>query len=142
MEMNGTIFIDRSPDVVFAYVIDVANDIHWREGVDESGFREDQPASVGAIGYTRAGDAEVTWRVVTYNAGEKVEWEFLNGPFLGRGGYLLEPANGGTQFTLLADIEPAGLYRLLGPLFARMGRRRNQSDVEKLRAILESDPGF
>jgi hypothetical protein len=44
----------------------------------------------------------------------------------------------GTQFTLVSDVEPTGLYRLLGPLFRWMGRRRNQTDVEKLRKILES----
>ncbi len=45
---------------------------------------------------------------------------------------------GGTQFTLVSDVEPTGMYKLLGPLFGWMGRRRNQADVEKLRDILES----
>jgi len=41
---------------------------------------------------------------------------------------------------LVADVEPAGVYKLLGPLFAWMGHRRNQADVEKLRDILEATP--
>lgn len=40
--------------------------------------------------------------------------------------------------SLGADITPSGVYRLLGPLFAWMGCRRNQADVEKLRDIVES----
>jgi hypothetical protein len=75
MEMNGTTLINRPVDIVFAYVNDVTNDIHWRNGVDGSGLRSG---------------------------------------------------------------EPSGVYRLLGPLFAWVGRRRNQADVEKLRDILES----
>ncbi len=78
--------------------------------------------------------------MVSYVAGESIDWELISGPFQGRGGYRLVPVDGGTQFTLVADIEPTGVYKLLGPLFTWQGRRRNQADVEKLRAILESTP--
>ena len=82
----------------------------------------------------------VEWRVDSYDPGTSVDWTLLNGPFVGRGGYRLEPTLCGTQFTLVADVEPSGIYKLMGPLFAWMGRRRNQADVEKLREILESMP--
>ena len=138
MEMNGTILIDRPVDSVFAYVINVENDIHWRSGVTGSGMRSSDPIGVGSIGYTVAGDQEVEWRVVNYIPGESVDWEFLNGPFVGSGGYRFEPVEGGTQFTLVAAVEPSGVYKLLGPLFGWIGGRRNQADVEKLRDILEA----
>jgi hypothetical protein len=138
MEMNGTTVIGRPVDAVFAYVNDVANDVHWRTGVTASGLRSGQSLAPGAIGYTRVGDVEVEWRVLSYVAGESIDWELLNGPFRGRGGYRLVPVADGTQFTLVADVEPSGVYKLLGPLFTWIGRRRNQADVEKLRDILES----
>jgi len=141
MEMNGTTVIGRSVDTVSAYVENVSNDVHWRTGVTESGWRSGQSLAPGAIGYTRVGEVEVEWRVVSYIAGESIDWELLSGPIQGRGGYRLVPVDGGTQFTLVADVEPSGVYRLLGPLFAWMGRRRNQADVEKLRDILESTAG-
>ena len=78
--------------------------------------------------------------MVSYIAGESVDWELLDGPYTGSGGYRLVPVDRGTQFTLVADVEPVGVYKLLGPLFGWMGRRRNQADVEKLRDILESTP--
>jgi hypothetical protein len=138
--MNGTTVISRSVDAVFAYVNDVTNDVHWRHGVSDSGLRSGESLNVGAIGYTVAGDQEVEWRVDSYIPNESVDWELLNGPFLGRGGYRLVPVEEGTEFTLVAEIEPSGIYRILGPLFAMMGRRRNQADVERLRDILESMP--
>ena len=143
MEMNGAQIIARPVDVVSAYVLDVSNDANWRYGVDESGFRSGDSFSPGSIGFTRVGDVEVEWKVLSSTPGESVDWELLNGPFKGRGGYRFKPVDGGTQFTLVSDVEPTGVYRLLGPLFGWMGRRRNQSDVEKLRNILESrvDPG-
>ena len=138
MEMNGTSLINRPVEIVFAYVNDVTNDVHWRNGVDDSGLRSGETLGVGTIGYTVVGDLEVEWRVDGYDPGKSVDWTLLNGPFLGRGGYRLEPIDSSTQFTLVAEVEPSGVYRLLGPLFAWIGRRRNQADVEKLRDILES----
>ena len=69
-----------------------------------------------------------------------MDWELISGPFLGFGGYRFAPVESGTEFTLVADVEPSGFYRLLGPVFAWMGRRQNQADVEKLRDILEATP--
>ena len=109
-------------------------------GVTESGLLSDPPLGPGSSGYARAGDTETKWRVVSYTAGRSVDWELVDGPFQGSGGYRLEPVDGGTQFTLVADLEPSGVFKLMGPLFAWMGRRRNQADVEKLREILESTP--
>ncbi len=43
MEMNGTTIIRRPVEVVFSYVIDLANDANWRTGLDESGLREGEP---------------------------------------------------------------------------------------------------
>jgi hypothetical protein len=93
------------------------------------------------MGYTLVGDQRVEWRVVSYVPGESADWEFISGPIKGRGGYHAAPAEGGTRFTLVADVEPTGWLRLLGPVFAWVGRRQNQKDVEKLRDILERGPG-
>ena len=140
MEMNGTTITDRPVEVVSEYVMDLSNDADWRTGVDESGWQSEDSLIVGAIGYTLAGNQRAEWRVVSYVAGESVDWEFISGPFAGRGGYRLVPVEGGTQFTLVADIEPTNWLKFLGPIFAWIGRRQNQKDVEKLRDILESAP--
>ena len=138
MEMNGTTVINRPMDAVFAYVIDLSNDANWRTGVDESGWQSGETIGPGAIGYTLAGNMKTEWRVTSYTPGESVDWELISGPYKGRGGYRFVPVDGGTQFTLVADVEPGGFYKLLGTLFGWIGRRQNQADVEKLRGILES----
>jgi hypothetical protein len=140
MEMNGTIVIRRPVDVVFDYVINLSNDANWRTGIDESGLQAEEPLGPGVMGYSRAGNVTAEWRVISYAAGESVDWELVSGPYRGRGGYRLVPVDGGTQFTLIADVEPSGWLKLLGPLFTWIGQRQNQRDVERLRDILESTP--
>lgn len=139
MEMNGTTVIKQPVDTVFAYVIDLANDANWRSGLTESGLRPGETLGVGAVGYSRAGEQEVGWQVVTYDPPNDVAWDLTSGPLQGRGGYSMQSVPEGTRFTLVADIEPAGVYKLLPkPVFRWFGRRQNQADVEKLKAILES----
>ncbi len=83
MELNGTTLIAQPVDRVSAYVMDVSNDVNWRYGVDETGYRSGDSFNPGAIGYTRVGDVEVEWKVLSSTSGESVDWELLNGPFQG-----------------------------------------------------------
>ena len=140
MEMKGTIVISRPVAVVFDYVSNLSNDAKWRAGIQESGWQSGESPGPGAIGYTCVGNMKVEWRVVTYIAGESVAWDYISGPLKGRGGYRLVPVERGTQFTMVADAEPSGWLKLLGPIFTWMVRRQNQRDVERLRDILEATP--
>lgn len=144
MRMSATTWIDRSPEEVFRYVLDVAHDPQWRTGVTASGMRSHDPMGVGSVGFARGraggNDLEAEWKVTEYREGSLARWEFLSGPYRGTGGYACESVDGGTRFTLEADVAPVGPLRLLGPLFGVMGRRQNRSDVAKLKAILEGGP--
>jgi carbon monoxide dehydrogenase subunit G len=142
MDLSATTTIDRTPEEIFEFISNVRNDTQWRTGVVESGLRSDPPIGSGAVGFARAGKIETVYRITTFEPPRRVDWEFIGGPIHGRGGYRLESAGSGTRFTLVADVAPSGVMRLLGPLFGRIGRRQNQRDVETLREILKgsSDP--
>jgi len=49
--------IDVPPDVVFTYVSDVSNDVHWRSGVAESGRRRNRSDVDRLGGILEAGTA-------------------------------------------------------------------------------------
>lgn len=141
MSMIGTTIINRPIEVVFEYVNDLSHDAEWRNGLDESGWVNDgQEIKVGAVGYTLAAGGRFEWRVLTYIPNERVDWEFISGLFEGRAGYRFKQVDGGTEFTLVADIKPTNWFKYLGPIFSWIGQRQNQADVEKLKAILEAMP--
>ena len=140
MEFSATTIIRRPPEEVYEYVGDVTNDVHWRNDIDDSGWRSDQPVSLGSVGYAKVGKIETVYRITVLEPVRRVDWEFIEGPFIGRGGYRLEAVGAGTRFTLVADIKPYGMMRLLGPLFYWIGRRSIQKDVETLRQIMEGSP--
>ena len=141
MDLSASTWIEQPPEAVFAYVIDIPHDAEWRTGVVEAALTSDGPIGVGSTGFARAesGNRSVTanWRATEYRPERLVRWELIDGPFVGSGGYRCDPADGGTLFTLESDVGPTGFYRVLGPIFRVMGRRQNQRDVLKLKAILE-----
>ena len=138
MDLSATTTIQVPADAVYGYVSDPANDVNWRTGVTESGLITDPPLGLGSEGYVKVRDQVGRWKVTAIEPGVSVEWELTEGPYGGSGGYRLEEIDGNTRFTLVADVEPRGFYRLLGPLFARLGRRQNQADVETLKNLLEA----
>ena len=141
MNASATIEIARTPADVFAWVNDVSHDPSWRTGVVESGMLTDGPLAVGSRGFARAGSAdkpiEAVWEVVEYDPAGVARWQFVSGPLVGTGGYVCEPIEAGTRFTLEADVRPMGWMRVLGPLFGMIGRRQNGRDVATLKSILE-----
>jgi hypothetical protein len=141
MNMSATTVIDRPAGDVLAYVLDVSHDPDWRTGVIASGMRSEGPMGIGSVGFARgrAGGKvlEAVWTVIEYVDGSLARWEFVSGPYAGTGGYVAQPVEGGTRFTLEADVRPTGLLRMLGPLFTLIGRRQNRADVATLKTILE-----
>jgi hypothetical protein len=122
-----------------------ANDANWRTGVIEAAMTSSGPMGVGSTGFDRAvargRQIESGWRITEFTAGSRARWDLVSGPYKGTGGYICEPVEGGTKFTLESDVRLSGFLAVLGPLVAIMGRRQNRTDVRRLRAILEADKG-
>lgn len=141
MSQSATVFISLPPSAVFDYVMNVPHDSEWRTGVAEAAYTSDGPLGVGTTGYdtviANGRDVTVTWTVFEHQPGKLARWTLDSGPMRGHGGYICEASGDGTSFTLEADVKPVGWYRLLGPLFGMIGRRQNQTDVQKLKTILE-----
>jgi hypothetical protein len=136
--MDATTEIRRSPEQVWEFVADPSNDVKWRTRVTESGLTSDPPLILGSEGYVRVGRTVIHWRVVDIDPGSSVDWDLLDGPIRGLGGYRLESLGANTRFTLVADVEPKGVLRQMGPLFGWIGRKAGQADVDKLKKLLEA----
>ena len=142
MDMSASTLIDSPAATVYAYVMDVTHDSEWRTGVVEAAFTSDAPIGVGTTGFDRveANGKELvaTWTVFEHQPGRLARWTLDSGPIRGSGGYICDPIDSGTNFTLEAHVKPAGWFRLLGPVFGMIGRKQNRADVQKLKTILEN----
>ena len=139
MDLSATIKIKRPVSEVYEFVADPSNDVQWRTGITDSGLTTEPPLELGSEGFATAGDkVTVHWKVVEFMPESSVDWQLLDGPIEGYGGYRFVEEGDSTKFTLVANVKPSGFLRFMGPLFRRAGVRQNQQDVERLRDLLET----
>ena len=143
VSVTENILIDRPADEVFAFIGNYENDSKWRAGVFE--MRHDPPgeAQVGIktrevmrfMGRNTVNYAEV----VEYEVGHKTAFRTTAGPISASGYRLIGREGKQTRFTYHAQSELSGLYKLLSPLIEWAFRRRVQTDLDRLKEILETN---
>ena len=133
--------IDRPREEVAGFAMDPANDRRWIGGVVESRRLGEGPLGVGLRVERRARFLGRRFRYVTevreLEAGRRLAMRSVAGPFPLRVVYEFEERGGGTLMRIRNAGEPRGFFRLMGPLLARLVRRRVSGDLERLRGVLE-----
>ena len=143
MRVGENVEISRPVEEVFAYVSDPQILPEWSGIVKEvrseaqGTLREgDRYTSVAkSLGRTFETPLEVT----AQEPPRRQSARSTGGPFLQEYTYILEEAaGGGTRLTLVAEGEPGGFFRLVGPLLQRAGSRQFRADLATLKDLLEA----
>jgi uncharacterized protein YndB with AHSA1/START domain len=143
MRSEESVEIDRPLEEVFAYVANPENLPEWTNLVLE--VRKD------AEGRLQEGDR---FSVVAKFLGRRFETPFevrahepprqhadrsTGGPFEQEFIYTFEQTEGGgTRLTHVAETEPGGFFKLVGPLLERAGTRQFRADLQSLKDLLEA----
>jgi hypothetical protein len=140
MDVTSSTVIPRPVADVWAYLVDPANDVTWTSGLlearplTEGGLRPG--ARVERVSKFLGRRMTYTIDVIEVDEGRSIRMKTSAGPFPIEVTYLLEPADGGTRFSIRNQGEPSGFFALTGPLLAAAVRRQVQLDVETLRDLL------
>ena len=135
-----TIAIDRSPDDVFAFFSDPANDQRWRGHVKEIAAegtpgvgRHVHQVVEGPGGRGIAADIEVT----AYEPPRRYAFQVVAGPARPRGEFTVTPTGTGSTvtFSLAADLGGWKKFVMSGPVQASMDGE--MAGLDKAKAILE-----
>ena len=136
-----TIAIDRSPDDVFAFFSDPANDQRWRGHVKEIAAegtpgvgRHVHQVVEGPGGRGIAADIEV----IAYEPPSHYAFQVVAGPARPRGEFTVTPSGTGSTvtFALAADLGGWKKFVMSGPVQASMDGE--MAGLDKAKAILES----
>ena len=140
--IEESVRIARAPDAVWAMVIDYSSDQLWRPGIKEMTPDPPGPPAVG----TRVrevletgGRSYVTDSTVT-SVGPGMTYEFSGTGTTGgvEGGRTVAPTGDDSVFTYRVELMLTGFYRFVRPLVGATMRKSLRSDLERLRAILET----
>jgi carbon monoxide dehydrogenase subunit G len=141
-KFQHTITIERPVDEVWDFVIDARNDPVWMNQVVEVGRGGDRPVEVGLeveeIVSFLGKRMSVTLVVTEHEPCRRSSIEITRSPVPGRGTYELAPVNGGTRFTMTAETDAHGFFRLAEPVFKRIAQRDMSANCERLKDLLEA----
>jgi uncharacterized membrane protein len=141
-KMHSSIVIARPAEEVFAYLNDIKNWPKWNSTMLEAEQTSEGPVAVGTTfrGKSQALGQLMEWssEITAYEPNRKMEQTLKSGPMLLRQILSFEPVEDGTRFTIIAEGQTGGLFKLAEPLMNRQMQKQMEENFTKLKAILES----
>ena len=141
-QVKVSIVINRPLEEVFSFLSNLENNLKWRSGMIKAEKISEGPIGVGT-----------TYRLINSLFGRQVEGEAviteyeLNRKYatMNKSGLpiktqrMFESVEGGTRVTFSVETElGGGLFKLVEPLMASIGRRRLEADALMVKDIIES----
>ncbi|GAH15534.1 unnamed protein product, partial [marine sediment metagenome] len=124
IKIETSVVINRPIEEVFAFVTDVEKLSQWSAELVEA--KKTSEGSVG-VGTTFSGVVKMLGRrmendheVSEYEPNSKFAFKVTSGPAQMEVEYTFESVADGTKFTVVAEGETGGFFKLAEPIFARM----------------------
>ena len=142
MRAELTIEVARTPEDVFAYLIDVSNLPAWQSGVHTAQIEDAGEPRLGArIRESRhmlGRELNTTLEITEYDAPRLFSLRALDSPvpFVVR--HELEPYEGGTRLTVTGVGDAGLLPGFAWGIMARRAEKQFRKDFERLKRLLES----
>ncbi|WP_020525005.1 SRPBCC family protein [Catelliglobosispora koreensis] len=136
--IESTTYIERSPEDVFDYLVDLRSELEWNPGVESMELLTDGQVGVGSRYLAKWKQSKhIEVECVAFDRPH--HWSYVNGgpvsvTFTGH----LTPEGTGTRLAATFDAEPNGLLmRLIFPVFIRIMRRQERENMVNLKRTLE-----
>ena len=138
--------INRSPQDVFDYVADPANDPNWQGPVESSQWTSEGPPGMGSTQETvikfLGRKIESTAEVTMWDPPNTMGVKSTGGPMDFHGSYGFESTSeGGTEVTVDFEIEFGGFFKLAEGLVGKQLEKQLDTDFDALKLLLESEQG-
>ena len=134
--------INRPIEEVFAVLANLENDAKWRREFVETKKTSEGPVGIGTrfslFGEFLGRRIETVYEVVEYEPNRITAWETVSGPLPLTFQRTFERVEGGTQVTVIYEVEIRGFFKLIKPLVISAGRRAQKGDLPKVKEMMEA----
>jgi uncharacterized protein YndB with AHSA1/START domain len=139
--ITNTVLIDRKPEEVFDYCVDLRNELEWNHDARSMEKLTEGPPGVGTrfLAKWKTAPRPIEVRCTTFD--RPTTWTFVNGgpvtvTFTGR----VRPEADATRLDVTFEAEPHGWFRLVFPVFVRVMKRQERANMANLKRALEARP--
>jgi hypothetical protein len=139
-DVEGSIWIARSPEDIWNYLCDASNEVLWRYGVYLSQWISEPPYGIGSLGFhIVALWGDYPWKVVEFEEQRIMSWDVIDGRFKGaRAGYRISPEDTGSRMTIYFNTNQNVLLRIMMFVMKGLFIRQITDDLGRLKAIMEA----
>lgn len=143
--IEGSIEVQRPIEVVFAYASDPRNGPQWQGAVKAVRVIPDGPPHVGTQAKIVASflglNLEATNEITALEPNRLSTVKGRAGPSTLDGTVRFETVGSGTRLSYSFRLESGGLFKVAEPVLASQFRKELESDFQRLKALLEAQPG-
>jgi hypothetical protein len=133
----NSVQINRSPEVVFDYLVDLCNELHWNPDVQSMERLTDGPIGVGTkflAKWKQSGLIEV--ECIRFERPRR--WSYSNGgPLSVIFDVTLTPKQSGCMLESRFDVRPHGFLKLLFPILLRQLKHAEKENMQHIKNALE-----
>jgi carbon monoxide dehydrogenase subunit G len=141
ISVEQSIFINRSPEDVLAFVSDPTNITSWQVDAVSAESTSEGPPGVGStmrlmqkvMGRDVANDIEVT----VWEPPHRMCFQSTSGPIQFTGCQSCEESDGGTHFTWSMEGEVGGFFKVAEGMVAKQLEKSVGENLNRLKSILE-----
>ncbi len=141
ISVESRVEIARPVEAVFAYVSDVTNDRRWQTDLGE--VKLEGPLAVGGkrieIRTFLGRRVENVSEITAFEPNRTIAFRGTSGPVRANMTYDVAPSNGGTTFTLSAEMDARGFFKLADPFLGRALKRSMEASLGNLKDLLETE---
>jgi len=135
--IENSVQINRTPEDVFGYLVDLRNELQWNPGVQSMEKITDGPIGVGTKFLAKWKQSQLI-EVECIRFEYPRRWAYSNGgPLAVVFDITLTPHGSGTLLASRFDVRPRGLMRLFFPVVLRELKRAEKQNMAYIKNALE-----
>jgi hypothetical protein len=139
MIINESISIARKPESIWSYLLDVSNDVHWRNGMTKAEWTSQPPYGPGSKGeHTHKEIGIMNWEVTRIEDGSSFEFIHTAGGLKGSiANFQVEPESKGSRVNVQMRMSGPIIMRLMIFFMGSTMRKSVRGDLQKLKELME-----
>lgn len=132
--------IDRSPEEVFDYLVDLRNEAKWNPDVESMEKITEGPIGMGTKFLAKWKQSDLLEVECTRYERPRA-WCYCNGgPVSVQLDITVTPQGSGSHLTARFDAHPHGMMKLFFPVFLQVMKRSEKRNMPRMKAAVESTP--